>query len=397
MAQKLKDPTEGMELNLKSEDDDAPGTGAGILSMLASVGGMIPSLLKGPQTRELQNIQRGGGAGAAIARRTASEAARRVAGNVRGTDLREGLRAADAIVQRGAQQASITGAREAAIATSQLRANEFARRGSFRKLGAGVGQGLAGIGAMLASAKDQGPTEEEQSGGGGGGGGGDEDLNPNWGNDMMTPDEVALAHQAAFIDDAGQQLQGFQQQRMQLQPPAPQGPELPPPVGGPGDPVFDQQQQNLSGISPALAQPSSAPSKGGQAGQAPGSADFMGPSGGGQGALASPIQQLEEATAKKTQAAAELAASVSTAGEAFAYDPQWGAIATQLTDRSLTEEQARGMLALMGAPPAVIDVMVLNAVNGQRHYNLQQAVKDNLLRQQVRDAGGFAGQGPNRK
>jgi hypothetical protein len=123
----------------------------------------------------------------------------------------------------------------------------------------------------------------------------------------------------------------------------------------------------------------------------------MGPSGGGQGALASPIQQLEEATAKKTQAAAEYAASVSTAGEAFAYDPQWGAIATQLTDRSLTEEQARGMLALMGAPPAVIDVMVLNAVNGQRHYNLQQAVKDNLLRQQVRDAGGFAGQGPNRK
>jgi hypothetical protein len=391
MAQKLKDPTVGMELDLKDKDDDAAGVGAGVLSMLASVGGMIPSLLKGPQTRELQNIQRGGGAGAAIARRTASEAARRVAGNVRGTDLREGLRAADAIVQRGAQQASITGAREAAIATSQLRANEFARRGSFRKLGAGVGQGLAGIGAMLASAKDQGPEQPGEGVPGADISAGLQD--PVTG--LSTQPETGFSPTGSVTPE--EQLQAFQQQRMQLQPPADQGPELPAPAGGPGDPVFDQQQQNLSGISPALTQPPTAPSKGGQAGQAPGSADFMGPSGGGQGALASPIQQLEEATAKKTQAAAEYAASVSTAGEAFAYDPQWGAIATQLTDRSLTEEQARGMLALMGAPPAVIDVMVLNAVNGQRHYNLQQAVKDNLLRQQVRDAGGFAGQGPNRK
>jgi hypothetical protein len=45
------------------------------------------------------------------------------------------------------------------------------------------------------------------------------------------------------------------------------------------------------------------------------------------------------------------------------------------------------MLALMGAPPAVIEVMIENAVNGQRHYDLEQAVKANLLRQQA----------PNRK
>jgi len=51
----------------------------------------------------------------------------------------------------------------------------------------------------------------------------------------------------------------------------------------------------------------------------------------------------------------------------------------------------------MGAPPAVIDVMVLNAMNGQRHYDLSKAVEANLLRQKARDAGAFAGEGPNRK
>jgi hypothetical protein len=90
---------------------------------------------------------------------------------------------------------------------------------------------------------------------------------------------------------------------------------------------------------------------------------------------------------QKTQAAAEYAASTSTVGEGFIYDPYWGSIAVQLTDRELTPDQARGMLALMGAPPAVIEVMIENAVNGQRHYDLEQAVKANLLRQQA----------PNRK
>jgi hypothetical protein len=55
------------------------------------------------------------------------------------------------------------------------------------------------------------------------------------------------------------------------------------------------------------------------------------------------------------------------------------------------------MLELLGAPPSVVDVMVSNAVNGQRHYDLEKAVKANLLRQKARDAGAFAGEGPNRK
>lgn len=153
----------------KEASEGPAGIGGGILSMLASVGGMIPSLLKGPQQKELERMQRGGGAGAAMARQTASEAARRVVGasaaqpsSGRGGNLREGLRAADQIVQRGAEQAAVTGARESAFATQQLRANDLRRRGAFRTLGAGFGQGLAGIASTLAAAKDQGPVQPEE-------------------------------------------------------------------------------------------------------------------------------------------------------------------------------------------------------------------------------------------
>jgi hypothetical protein len=41
--------------------------------------------------------------------------------------------------------------------------------------------------------------------------------------------------------------------------------------------------------------------------------------------------------------------------------------------------------------------MIQNAVDGQRHYDLEKAVKANLLRQQSGGAGAFAGQGSNRK
>jgi len=152
------------------------GVGAGVLSMLASVGGMIPSLRKGPQQSELKKIQQGGGAGAAMARQTASEAARRVVGasaaqpsSGRGGNLREGLRAADQIVQRGAQQAAITGAKESMFATQQLRSNELMRRRAAGLFGAGVGQGLAGIAGTLAAAKDQGPVQPGEGAEAGGG------------------------------------------------------------------------------------------------------------------------------------------------------------------------------------------------------------------------------------
>lgn len=157
----------------KAEEEEEGGlTGIlpAILSMAASVGGMIPSLFQGPQQRQLEAIQRGGGAGAAMARQTASEAARRTLGastarpsSGRAGNLREGLRAAEDITQRGAQQAAITGAQEANQATARLRHNEMMRRSAFRTLGAGVGQGLAGIGGTLALARDQGEAGQQEA------------------------------------------------------------------------------------------------------------------------------------------------------------------------------------------------------------------------------------------
>ena len=156
----------------KKDDEESTVSGllGGLLGMGTSVAGMIPSLLKGPQDRQLKQIQAGGGAGAAMARQTGSEAAARIVGastaqpsSGRGGALREGLRAADQAVQRGAQQAAITGAREGLAATQMLRGNELQRRAAFKTLGAGVGQGLAGIGSVLAAARDQGPDTAAQA------------------------------------------------------------------------------------------------------------------------------------------------------------------------------------------------------------------------------------------
>lgn len=173
MGYQLKDPTEGMELNLRKdkpeEKSGVSGMLAGILGMGSAIGGMIPSLRKGPQTGQLEKMQRGQGAGASLARQTASRAAAAVTGastaqpsSGRGGNLREGLRAADQIVQRGAQQAAITGARESLAATQMLRGNDLRRRDAFKTLGAGLGQGLAGIGGMLAAARDQGDQKVQQ-------------------------------------------------------------------------------------------------------------------------------------------------------------------------------------------------------------------------------------------
>lgn len=156
----------------KEKEEEAsntqPGIASGILGMASSIGGMIPSLLAGPQKRQLEQMQSGQGAGASVARQTASEAARRVTGastaqpgSGRGGSLRAGLRQADEVVQRGAQQAARTAAMESLQATQLLRQNELARRQSFQQLGAGVGQGLAGIGGMLASARDQGDEQPD--------------------------------------------------------------------------------------------------------------------------------------------------------------------------------------------------------------------------------------------
>jgi len=136
-----------------------------ILGLGSAVGGAAATLRKQPETGYLKKMQRGQGAGASLARQTASEAARRVVGastaqpsSGRGGNLREGLRAADEIVQRGAQQAAITGAQEAQAATTQLRQGIYARREAGAKFGGALGQSLSSIGAVLASAKDQGPV-----------------------------------------------------------------------------------------------------------------------------------------------------------------------------------------------------------------------------------------------
>lgn len=153
----------------KKEQDAASGPSAilaSVLGMGASIGGAIPSLLKQPEQAALKRAQAGQGAGASLARQTASEAARRVVGAStaqpgagRGGALREGLRAAEDITAQGAAQAAETGAREGLAATQMLQQGTLARRGAAMRFGAGVGQGLAGIGAMLAAAKDQGEVQ----------------------------------------------------------------------------------------------------------------------------------------------------------------------------------------------------------------------------------------------
>lgn len=157
-------PDDGIIMEPPEEKSgDLTGIVPAILGGVASIAGMIPSLMKGPQQKQLKRIQQGGGAGASVARQTASDAARRVTGasvaqpsSGRGGNLREGLRAADRLVAEGSRQAGLVAAQEGLEATRMLRSNDFERRKSARVLGAGVGQGLAGIGGMLAAARDQG-------------------------------------------------------------------------------------------------------------------------------------------------------------------------------------------------------------------------------------------------
>jgi hypothetical protein len=155
------------KMKTEEEDDTQKPTkkGAiwgGVLSMLPTIAGTIPSLMKSKQTGALKAMQRGQGAGAMAARQAGSEAARRVAGNVQGANLREGLRTADRLTQRGATAAGNIGAREGALATSQLLAEEQRRRGVGLQLGAGLGGAGATMIATLLAAKDQGPDLNAQ-------------------------------------------------------------------------------------------------------------------------------------------------------------------------------------------------------------------------------------------
>jgi len=275
MGYQLKDPTEGMELNLKKdkpeEKSGVSGMLAGILGMGSAIGGMIPSLRKGPQTGQLEKMQRGQGAGASLARQTASRAAAAVTGastaqpsSGRGGNLREGLRAADQIVQRGAQQASITGARESLAATQMLRGNDLRRRDAFKTLGAGVGQGLAGIGGVLAAARDQGAPQET----------GEQDAaqtlqaEMEYLQDPATGLRTPMTEQQRVIESGQQGLDSLTAARQQALPAGPTqeqgGPELRKQAGQPqaqaGQPAMSEQdvraQQiaNLQAVNEQAAQ-----------------------------------------------------------------------------------------------------------------------------------------------
>jgi len=145
----------------KSQKGNAIG---GILSMLPTIGGAIPGLMKSKQTGALKDMQQGRGAGAMAARQAGSEAGRRTAGNVGGRgssgQVRAGLRSAEEMAGRGAQVAGLIGAREGAMATQLLMGDEQRRRNLGLQLGAGIGgAAAAGLATGLAGA-DQGPPAE---------------------------------------------------------------------------------------------------------------------------------------------------------------------------------------------------------------------------------------------
>ena len=146
----------------KEKKDGKGGVIGGFLSMLPTIAGSIPALMQSKQAGNLKAMQRGQGGGAVAARQTGSEAARRVLGastaqpsSGRGGNLREGLRAADQLTQRGAQAAGIIGARENVLATNALMQNENRRRMLGLQLGAGLGGASASALATMLAAKDQ--------------------------------------------------------------------------------------------------------------------------------------------------------------------------------------------------------------------------------------------------
>ena len=136
--------------------DDPSALIAGLLGLGTSVAGSIPGLIPGTSEEELERIARGGGgAGAALARSTASQSARdalAIAGGgqgaTRGLALRTGLRQAGQTSARGAEQASTLAAREQQAALGSLEQVRQRRLQNIQGLAGGLGGGLASIGAL---------------------------------------------------------------------------------------------------------------------------------------------------------------------------------------------------------------------------------------------------------
>ena len=140
-------------------------TAGGFLSLLPSIAGAIPGLRRSKQTRALEDMQAGRGAGAQAARAAASEAGRRTAGNLGGRGssglVRAGIASAERQTAIGAREAGRIGAQEGIAGTQGLIAEEQRRRNLGLQLGAGLGGGVAALIANQVAAGDQGPAGEE--------------------------------------------------------------------------------------------------------------------------------------------------------------------------------------------------------------------------------------------
>lgn len=382
----------------EEDTDDPAGVTSAILSMLASAGGAIPSLLRQPEEDYLRQAQRGQGTGASLARQTASEAGRRVAGNVQGADLREGLRAADQIASEGAARAGTIGAQESLAATGSLRAGTFNRRRAGQRFGAGLGMGLAGIGATLAAAKDQGPAATAPTGG-------------------VSP-ELAAAEAGAPPWFSNAPVPGAPAApQTQLQPPgdlqaAPQAPSGPYQLQQP----FPAQPkpQVPYGAAQNMARPSQGAPGGAQTPQTPPDSAKA------PGAITEAVKQATDPGVQimdhmsqaadagmKLQEAKQGYLATASTPEAEAnsallqsvqFNPYWETLAIQLADKEIQEDQARDMLRISGAPPEIAEMLIQGAIAGQRAYSIDLAKVSHRakINKAAEAAGAFAGKGPNR-
>jgi hypothetical protein len=159
---------EELEKEKKAERKKKALTAGGFLSLLPSIGGAIPGLLKSKQRGALKDMQAGRGAGAQAARAAASEAGRRTAGNLGGRGssglVRAGIASAERQTAIGAREAGRIGAQEGITGTALLLAEEQRRRQQGLKLGAGIGGAFSGALGLQTAALDQGPAGEEVAG-----------------------------------------------------------------------------------------------------------------------------------------------------------------------------------------------------------------------------------------
>ncbi|MBT8432176.1 MAG: hypothetical protein KJP27_06780 [Altererythrobacter sp.] len=165
MGDTKKEETEENELTEeeKRRKNIVSGVG-GILAMLPTIAGAIPSLKKSGQKGALEAMQRGQGAGATAARQAGAAAGRATAGNMGGRGssglVREGLRSAERQSAEGVRQAAIVGAQEGQRGTQLLLENERLRRGAGLQLGAGIGGAAASAIATGLAGRDQGEASK---------------------------------------------------------------------------------------------------------------------------------------------------------------------------------------------------------------------------------------------